>query len=85
MKKLPKIFHNKSNYITNNKKTFINYKNNNNSFINKDNIIDYYNKKVVIVLNTKEEYEGVIISKIGDVILLDTGEYIDINNIVTIK
>lgn len=88
MSKLPNIFHNNSNFNSNNKhsyNTFNNKKEIINNSINVDNLINYFNKRITITLNNKEEYTGTLISKRNNYIMLDTKEKINIKDIISIK
>ena len=91
MSKLPNIFHSDCIIFSINKKSF-------NSFykyrfkeekstikFDKDILINYFNKFVVIELNNGNKSSGILISKRNDKILLNTGESININDIVSIK
>ena len=89
MSKLPRIFHN-DNFISNNKKTYntfinVNKVKNNDSLIDSNSLINYFNKSITIVLKSGKEIKGKLISKRKDLILLDNKEYININDIMSIK
>ena len=90
MSRLPSIFHNNAKIITNNKNSFNTFEDKkeivkDDYFINIDNLINYFNKKVIIETKSKEHIEGILISKRNDMILLDTGRYINIKDINNIK
>lgn len=90
MSRLPSIFHNNAKVITNNKNSFNTFEDKkeivkDDYFINIDNLINYFNKKVIIETKSKEHIEGILISKRNDMILLDTGRYINIKDINNIK
>lgn len=92
MNKLPKIFHNNDRYITNNKKSFNSFEKvdsiemvNSNSYIDLENLYEYFNKNVVITLKNGNVYSGVLISKRDNKLLLDSSEYIKIDEILKIN
>ena len=85
LNKLPSIFHTSSNFITNNKKSFVNYKENNHESNNRYDLINYFNKEIVVVLKSGKEIRGVLISKRNNYILLNTSDYINIKDIMEIK
>ena len=90
MNRLPSIFHNNAKVITNNKNSFNTFEDKkeiekDDYFINIDNLINYFNKKVIIETKSQEHIEGILISKRNDMILLDTGRYINIKDINNIK
>lgn len=91
MSKLPSIFHNNNNLTSNNKNSFNTFTKSkkevkdNSISIDKDNLINYFNKRVVVGLKSGNEIEGVLISKRNDKILLDTKDYINIKDILYIK
>ena len=94
LSKLPRIFHNNEKFITNNKNSYINFKatkeenkkeNNYIPSVDVNNLINFFNKKVSIILKNNNESTGVLISKRGDIILLDNGEKINIKDIADIK
>jgi len=87
LNKLPNIFHNSGKYITNNKNSFVNfYKGkNDNHCINRDNLINFFNKKITITLKSGNNISGVLLSKRENYILLDTYDYINIDEIIDIK
>ena len=90
MSKLPNIFHNEEKYVTNNKKSYNTFNNkkevkNNPVFLDKDNLINYFNKKIVILLKNGNEVTGKLISKRNNQLLLDTKEIISIDDISRIK
>lgn len=89
MNKLPSIFHNNIKFKTNNKNSFNTFKNektiSNNNVIDNNNLINYFNKKICVELKSGNVIEGVLISKRGNTILLDTKDYINISDIVSIK
>lgn len=88
--KLPKIFHNNGKIIANNKHSFTSFSNNekdniNNESFSKDSLVNYFNKMIVVNLKNGNKYSGILVSKRGNVILLNTGEYININDIASIN
>ena len=87
LSKLSNIFHNNIKYSTNNKNTFSTF--NKKKVVNKsnniDNLINYFNKIIIIELNNNEKKEGILLSKRNDYLLLDSGEYINIKDIISIK
>ena len=86
MSKLSNIFHNNIKYNTNNKNSFSTSKKEvTNPSLNIDNLINYFNKSIIIELNNGTKIEGVLLSKRDDIILLDTGDHIDIKEILSIK
>lgn len=87
MSKLPSIFHNSGKYITNNKRVVNNKENkvNSNVSLDKKSLINYFNKKIIIELKTGKTVSGVLLSKRNNKILLDNNEYIDIDDILSIK
>ena len=89
MSKLSNIFHNNTKYSTNNRNTFNTFNSNKKKVVNKsnnmDNLINYFNKRIIIELNNNEKKEGILLSKRNDYLLLDSGEYINIKDIISIK
>ena len=86
MNRLPNIFHGENNYKTNNKKSFINYnKDKSDSKINKDFLANYFNKEITVVLKSGKDVKGILLSKRENIILLDTGDYISLDDILEIK
>ena len=90
LSKLSNIFHNNIKYSTNNKNTYIASNKDdkrvvNNSLFNPDDLINYFNKRIVIELNNGTKKEGILLSKRNNILLLDTGDYISINDILSIK
>ena len=91
MSKLPSIFHNNDRLSSNNKNSFMTFNNSkkeiidNKITINEDNLINYFNKRVVVGLKNGSELEGVLISKRNDKILLNTKDYIEIKDILYLK
>ena len=84
MSKLPNIFHNNEKFITNNKTSYVNY-NKSNMYTEKEKIINYFNKEIVVTLKSGKIIKGTLISKRNDYILLDTNNYINIKDILSIK
>ena len=95
MSKLPKIFHNDNKFYTNNKNSFNTFEKRveNNieeqkkkyNSIDIDGIVTYFNKKIVITLKDGKVYSGVLISKRNNKLLLDTNDYILIDDIISIE
>ena len=90
MSKLPNVFHNNEKYITNNKNTFNTFdksikKEIESNAFNGNNIINFFNKKITVELKDGRVISGVLLSKRDNVILLDTEDYININEIMSIK
>ena len=96
MSKLPNIFHNNDKFFTNNKNSFTTFekikenknkelKEDNNFLIDDDSLINYFNQKVVITLKDGSVYSGVLLSKRDNKILLDSNDYISINDIIKIN
>jgi small nuclear ribonucleoprotein (snRNP)-like protein len=88
--KLPRIFHNNEKIISNNKHSFSSFNNNeenkkNEDSFSRDLLVNYFNKMIVVSLKNGNKYSGILVSKRGNVILLNTGEYININEIVSIN
>ena len=90
MSNLPKIFHTNGNFITNNKNSFNSFDKKNevvksDSLLKDNDLIKYFNKEISITLKNGDILNGILISKRNDKILLDTGVYILINEILNIK
>ena len=90
MSKLPSIFHNNDKLSSNNKNSFSSFNKSkkeidNTITIDIDNLINYFNKRIVVGLKSGNEIEGVLISKRNDKILLDTKDSINIKDILYIK
>lgn len=86
MIKLPSIFHNNNSYVTNNSKSFMNSnKKVEDNKIKFYNFTDYFNKEITIILKDGKEFNGTLIAKRDNIILLDNNEYININDIFKIK
>ena len=86
MNRLPNIFHGEDSYTTNNKKTFVNYsRDKSDSKINKDLLANYFNKEITVVLKSGKDVKGILLSKRENIILLDTGDYISLDDILEIK
>lgn len=90
MTKLPKIFRNNEKFFSNNKNSYNTYNKisekkyeeiNNLSNFDKNILINYFNKKINITLKNGNKVSGILISKRNDTILLDSGEYIHVNDI----
>ena len=86
MTKLPSIFHSNDKVISNNKNSYIS----SDKFIDKTSfdkriLVNYFNKSINITLNNGNKINGILISKRGDTILLNSGEYININDISSVK
>ena len=92
LSKLPSIFHTNDKFYTNNKSSFNTFdkikeevKKENDTSIDKDDLINYFNKRVVITLKDGSVYSGVLISKRDNKILLDSNAYILIDDISNIN
>ena len=88
LSKLPNIFHNSSKINSNNKhsyNTFLKEEKFKKSSIDVDNLINYFNKKITVIMDTNEEYNGILLSKRDNYIMLDTGKKLNIKNIISIK
>ena len=90
MSKLPSIFHSNSKVMSNNKNSFNSFDreeevNDRDTSFDKDLLINYFNKSVVVELRNGNKSSGILVSKRNDKILLNTGEYIDIKDIVSVK
>ena len=90
MSKLSNIFHNNIKYSTNNKNSFSTFNKEKKEIVNTnsidiDNIMNYFNKRIVIELKNGSKMEGVLLSKRNNILLLDNGDYIDIKDILSIK
>lgn len=96
MTKLPRIFHSDG-IVSNNRNSFNTFnrfdeeikketkKEEDKPVFDKDSLINYFNRSVSITLNDGRVVSGILISKRGDVILLDTGEFVDVNSIVSVN
>lgn len=51
----------------------------------KDSLVNYFNRSISLTLKDGRIVSGILISKRGDVILLDTGEFININSIISVN
>lgn len=92
MSKLPNIFHSDSKYFSNNRNSFnsfdkYRFKKEEKSVVDfdKDTLINYFNKYIVVEMKNGNKSSGVLVSKRNDKILLNTGESININDIISIK
>lgn len=89
MSKLPKIYHNDEKIISNNKSSYISYNDVTNReekhFNIDENIYSLFNKNSLFVLKNGDKYEGVVISKRDNELLLNNGKRININDISSIN
>lgn len=91
MSKLPKIFHGNDKIFSNNKNSYNTYSNLRNDIekdedkdkesFNKDQLINYFNKRINVVLKNGSVMNGVLISKRGNTILLNSGQYINLDDV----
>ncbi len=89
MSKLPKIYHNDEKIISNNKSSYISYNDVTNreekNFDIDENIYSLFSKNSLFVLKNGDKYEGVVISKRDNELLLNNGKRININDISSIN
>ena len=88
LSKQSSIFHNNIKYSTNNKNTFSTFEkvdDNNDISFDKDSIINFFNKRITIELKSGDTITGVLLSKRNNVLLLDSGDYINLKDILSIK
>lgn len=93
-KKLPNIYKGENNINSNNKKSYYSFSNNikkeekEKEYIkpfNADNFFNYFNKIVIIELMSGEIINTKILSKLGDRVLLENGNYLELDKIKNIK
>ncbi len=97
MTRLPRIFHSDG-IVSNNRNSFNTFnrslegatrqeikKEEYKPSFDKDSLINYFNRSISISLNDGRVVSGILISKRGDVILLDTGEFINVDSIISVN
>lgn len=90
-KRLPKIYQGENKITSNNKKTYYSFSNDskqeesNNKQFDTDNFFKYFNKKVEIELMDNTVINSKILSKIDNRLLLENGNYLELNKIKNIK
>jgi small nuclear ribonucleoprotein (snRNP)-like protein len=87
--KLPNIFHGNEKFMTNNRHscTAFNKKEEQKeeSSFSSNDLINYFNKNITIHLKNGNSISGILISKRNKIILLNTGEHINIDDISSIN
>lgn len=98
MARLPHIFHS-DRIVSNNRNSFNTFNSYNDELIprkeikkeeytssfDKDSLINYFNRSISLTLKDGRVVSGVLISKRGDIILLDTGEFINVDSIISVN
>lgn len=98
MSKLPKIFHSDEKIISSNKNTYNTFdslrtekedkegkEDKEEKTFNREVLINYFNKRINVHLKDGSVLSGILLSKRGDTILLNSGEYINLNDVTDVN
>ncbi len=95
MSKLPKIFHSDEKIISSNKNTYNTFdslriekedkEDEEEKTFNREVLINYFNKRINVHLKDGSVLSGILLSKRGDTILLNSGEYINLNDVTDVN